>query len=265
METGDLSTEHVKIISNPSIDAAKELILHGLERGQAAMIVGSCEVFYKGRAASTLGAGERIVLITEDKALLIHRSYGYKPVNWQPAGCKFRVESKSGRTLEITGVRMKPLESVRITFLKLYCVLILHLSDESDILMYGSELEMKKAILHDPNIVENGFTPIMPEKQMLSGFVDIFGRDKSGNYTIIEIKKGKATREAALQLARYVEPLREKDPRVRGILVAEGMAKGTEKSMASLKLEYKRISAKKCSDILRKVTKSDEDEISNYF
>jgi RecB family endonuclease NucS len=255
----------VKTSGNPSLGEAKELITDALERGMAALIVGSCEISYKGRASSTLGAGERIVFITKDKALLIHRSYGYKPVNWQPAGCKFRVESRSDNKLEITGVRMKPLESVRITFGRIYSVLVLDLSDESAILMYGSELEMKKAVLYDPNIVENGFTPITSEKRIPSGFVDIFGRDKDGKHTIIEIKKGKATREAALQLARYVEPFRRQDPHVRGILVAEGMAKGTEKSIASLNLEYRRLSIKKCSEILRKISRNEEEVISDYF
>lgn len=257
--------EPVNVSGSPSLDEAKKLVVSALERGMAAMIVGSCEISYKGRASSTLGTGDRIVFITKDKALLIHRSYGYKPVNWQPTGCKFRVESKSDGKLEITGVRMKPLESVRIIFGKIYSILVLDLSDESDIFMYGTELEMKKAILYDPDMVENGFTPIALEKEIPSGFVDIYGRDKYGNHTIIEIKKGKATREAALQLARYVEPFRKQDPHFRGILVAEGLAKGTEKSLASLNLEYRRLSIKKCSETLRKVSRNEEEEISDYF
>jgi RecB family endonuclease NucS len=259
------SNEPVRTSSNPSLSVAKELIQDALRRAEAVIMIGSCEIFYKGRASSTLGLGERIVLITEDKALLIHRSYGYKPVNWQPAGCRFRVEVGSGNRLEITGVRMKPLESVRITFDRLHSVSVLDLSDESKILMYGSELEMKKAILHDPSLVEEGFTPITSEKEMPAGFVDIFGKDKNGNYTIIEIKKGKATRGAALQLAKYVETFRKQESHVRGILVAESMARGTEKSIASLDLEYKRLSTKKCSEILRKVSRNEEEEISDYF
>jgi RecB family endonuclease NucS len=263
---GDLeSSRPVRVSANPTLKEAKELVAAALESGKATLIVGSCDISYKGRASSTLGAGERIIFITRDKALLIHRAFGYKPVNWQPAGCKFRVELRPDDRLEVTGVRMKPLESVRIIFGRIYSVLVLDLSDESDILMYGSELEMKKAILYDPDIIESGFTPIKSEKETPTGFVDIFGKDKNGNGTIIEIKKGKATRDAALQLARYVEPFRKQDHHIRGILVAEGLARGTERSIASLNLEYKRLSIKKCIEIIRRVSRDHEEAISDYF
>jgi RecB family endonuclease NucS len=257
--------EHVKTSTNPSSISASIFIQDGLRRAKAVLVIGSCEISYKGRASSTLRKGERMVMITEDKALLIHRSYGYKPVNWQPAGCKFRIQVDSDDRLEITGVRMKPLESVKIIFDRVYLICLLNLSDKSEILMHGSELEMKNAILYDPSIVEKGFTPIASEKQMPSGFVDVFGKDQDGNYTIIEIKKGKATREAALQLARYVGTLRKQDSQVRGILVAESLAKGTQKSIASLNLEFKRLSPRKCSEVLRKVKRNEEEEISDYF
>lgn len=259
------SKRPVEISANPSVDYAKNLVQDALRKAKAVIIIGLCEILYKGRASSALGAGERVVLITADKALIIHRSHGYRPVNWQPTGCRFRVEQHSDNRLEVTAVRMRPLESVKITFSKLYLVCVLGLSDESEILMHGSELEMKKAILCDPSLIEEGFVPITSEKEMPTGFADIFGKDRNGNYTIIEIKRGKATKEAALQLSRYVETIRKGDPSARGILIAESMAKGTQKSIALLNLEYKRLNPRKCSEVLRKTQRNEEEEISDYF
>jgi RecB family endonuclease NucS len=257
--------EPVKASVNPSASDSRTLIREALERSEAILIIGVCEILYKGRASSTLGSGERIVIITKDKALLIHRSCGYRPVNWQPAGCSFRVEKISGDRLEITAVRMKPLESVKIFFDRIYLTCALDLMDESRIYLYASESDMKKAILHKPSLIEDGFSPITAEKEMSTGFVDVLGRDRQRNYVIIEIKRGRATREAVMQLARYVEVFRKENPNTRGMLVAESLAKGAERALASLNLEFKRLSPKKCSEILREVQKNEEKEIMDYF
>nr|MDO8100332.1 endonuclease NucS [Candidatus Njordarchaeota archaeon] len=256
--------EPVKVSVNPLATDAKKVIEEALEKGKTIVVVGSCEISYKGRASSTLGVGERIVIITNDKALLIHRSYGYRAVNWQPAGCSFRVQQSSNK-LEITAVRMRPIESVKVAFDKLYSVSVLDLIDESKLCLYASELDMKKAILYRPSLVEDGFSPITSEKEMVTGFVDVFGKDKNGNYVIVEIKRGKATRDAALQLARYIEDIRKKDRSVRGILVAENITKEAQRSIVSLNLEFRRLSPKKCSNILREIEKSEETEITDYI
>lgn len=257
--------EPAKVRINPSPADSKLFIQEALEKSKAVLIVGSCDVLYKGRASSTLGNGERIIMITEDKALLIHRSQGYRAVNWQPAGCRFRVDQSSEKNLEITAVRMKPLESVKITLNSIYLICVLDLLDESEIYLYASELDMKKAILYRPNLIEDGFVPIASEKEIPTGFVDILGRDGEGNDTIIEIKRGKATREAVLQLARYIELFRKDSPKTRGILVAESLAKGAQKAIASLSLEFKKLNPKKCSEILGEKQKNEEKEITEYL
>jgi hypothetical protein len=257
--------EPAKVRINPSLVDSKLSIQEALEKSKAILLVGPCEVHYKGRASSTLGNGERIVLITEDRALLIHRSQGYRAVNWQPPGCRFRVEQNSGKDLEITAVRMKPLESVKISLSSVYLICVLDLHDESEISLYASELEMKKAILYRPNLIEDGFIPIASEKETPKGFVDILGRDRNGNNTILEIKRGKATREAVLQLARYIGVFRKQNPTTRGILVAENLAKGAQRAITSLNLEFKKLSPKRCSEILSEHKKDGGNEITEYL
>jgi hypothetical protein len=257
--------EPAKVRTNPSLVDSKPFIQEALEKSKAVLLVGSCEVYYKGRASSTLGNGERIVLITEDRALLIHRSQGYRAVNWQPPGCRFRVEQNPGKNLEITAVRMKPLESVKISLNSIYLICVLDLQDESEISLYASELDMKKAILYRPSLIEDGFVPIASEKETPKGFVDILGRDRNGNVTIIEIKRGRATKEAVLQLARYTEVFRKQNPTTRGILVAENLAKGAQKAIALLNLEFKKLNPKRCSEILSENKKKRGNEITEYL
>ena len=256
--------EPFKVCVDPSATDAKKVIDEALEKSLAIVVIGSCEILYRGRASSALGAGERILIITNDKALLIHRSYGYRPVNWQPAGCNFRVHQASNK-LEITAVRSKPLESVNVVFDKIYSISILNLVDESKLCLYASEMDMKKAILYRPSLIEGGFTPITSEKEIVTGFVDVFGRDKNGNYVIVEIKRGRATKTAALQLARYTEDLRKGGSNVRGILVAENVTKGAQRSITSLNLEFKRLSPRRCSTILQEIQRIEEKELTDYF
>ncbi len=257
--------EPARVRINPSAADSRLLIQEALEKSKTILIVGSCGVLYKGRASSTLGNGERIVIITEDKALLIHRGRGYRAVNWQPPGCRFSIEQPPGIHLEITAVRMRPLESVKISLNSIYVICTLDLLDESEICLYASELDMKKAILYRPSLIEDGFVPITSEKEVATGFVDVLGRDREGNETVIEIKRGRATRDAVFQLARYIEVFRKKNPKTRGILVAESLAKGAQKAISSLNLEFRKLNPKKCSEILGEKRGNKEDEITEYL
>jgi len=257
--------EPAKVRINPSPSDSKQLIREALEKSNALLVIGSCEVHYKGRASSTLGEGERIIIITEDKALLIHRSRGYRAVNWQPPGCRFSIDQPPGMNLEITAVRMKPLESVKISFNSIYVICAMNLLDDSEIYLYASELDMKRAILFKPNLIEDGFVPVASEKEIPTGFVDILGRDRNGNDTVIEIKRGRASRNAVLQLARYIEVFRKQSPKTRGILVAESLARGAQKAISSLNLEFKKLSPKKCSEILGEKNVNEGKEITEYL
>jgi len=69
---------------------------------------------------------------------------------------------------------------------------------------------MHRAILLKPELLEWGFKPISWEKHVQPGFVDIYGEDKNGKLVIVEVKRKTATKENALQLAKYIEPIKSK-------------------------------------------------------
>jgi RecB family endonuclease NucS len=210
-------------LERPSLEEAEELARRAFLERKNLIIVGNCWVDYKGRASSKLKAGERIVLIKEDGSVLVHRPTGYEPVNWQPPGCIFQTQVRD-KVLQIRAVRRKPSESVRLFFDRLYLVSLLSLADVGEFSLYASEEDMQKAVLLMPSLIETEFKPISYEKKVEPGFIDVYGTDKDGNFVVVEIKRKTAGRDAALQLAKYVDSVRNSvNRKVRGILAAPHM------------------------------------------
>lgn len=237
---------------NPNVTDAEMAVKDAISQRKTLLVIGNCWVHYLGRAKSKLEPGERILIIKEDGSVLVHRSVGYEPVNWQPPGCIFHVLAKND-VLEIRAVRRKPAESVKVYFDKIYMVSALSLVDSGRFSLYASEGDMQKAILLEPSLLEEGFKPISYEKKVEPGFVDVYGVDKSGKLVVAEIKRKTAGKGAALQLAKYIDAVKGRANReVRGILVAPNIAKDVQRLLATLGLEFKALDPRKCAEILKR-------------
>ena len=244
------------VLTEPTLAEAAVLIEKAFSQRRTLVVAGACHVHYVGRATSKLEQGERLLIIKSDGSLLVHRPVGYEPVNWQPAGGIFHVEIKSDG-LEVHGVRQKPRESVRVTFAKVFMVSSLNLLDSGAFLLNASEDDMHRAILLKPELLEEGFKPISWEKKVEPGFVDIYGEDKNGKLVIVEVKRKTASKEAALQLAKYIEPIKAKVNReVRAILAAPSLGKDVQRMLVTLGLEYKELDPKICAEVLKKTENS---------
>jgi endonuclease len=240
------------VLVNPDVAEAEKKINEAIAQHKTLLVVGKCWVHYLGRAKSKLEPGERILIIKEDGSLLVHRSVGYEPVNWQPPGCIFHSKTKDN-VLEVHAVRQKPPESVRVFFDQINLISSLSLVDSGQFSLYASEEDMQKAILLKPSLLEEGFKPISYEKKVEPGFVDVYGMDKDGKLVVVEIKRKTAGKEAALQLAKYIDAIRSRaDREVRGILAAPSIAKDVQRTLVTLGLEFKQMDPKKCADTLRK-------------
>jgi len=155
--------------------------------------------------------------------------------------------------LQIKAVRRKPSESVRISFDNVFLLSVLSLVDKGEFALHASEGDMQKAILMEPSLVEDGFKPITYEKKVEPGFVDVYGVDKAGRFVVVEIKRKTASREAALQLAKYVEAVRGLVNReVRGVLAAPNLAKGVQRLLETLGLDFRALDPRKCAEVLSK-------------
>jgi len=240
------------VLKSPTFTEACGIIEKALKQKRVLIVVGKCNVHYSGRARSTLEVGERLLIIKEDGALLVHRPVGYEPVNWQPTGSVFHVQTKEAE-LEVHGVRQKPRESVRVNFSEIYMVSAFQLNDAGEFLLHATEEDMHRAILLKPDLLEEGFKPISWEKKVKPGFVDIYGEDKHGKLVIVEVKRKAATKEAALQLAKYIEPMKSKINReLRGVLVAPSLGKDVQRVLVTLGLEFRKLDPKKCAEVLKK-------------
>ena len=193
-----------------------------------------------------------MLVIKSDGAVLVHRPVGYEPVNWQPSGSNFHVHINENQ-LEIRGVRQKPRESVTLTFDSVFMISSMNLLDSGEFILNASEYDMHKAVLLKPSLLEEGFKPISYEKHIEPGFVDIYGEDKNGKLVVVEVKRKTAGKEAALQLARYIDAIKTKANRpLRGVLAAPSLGKDVQRMLATLGLEFKALDPKVCAEVLKK-------------
>jgi len=240
------------VLVEPELQEALTLVREGLAKRKTLFLVGVCRVDYKGRAESKLGPGERVLLVKEDGAVLVHRPTGYEPVNWQPEGCLFQTRMMDDR-LVIRAIRSKPREVLTLTFNQVNLAAQLHLVDRSEFILYASERDMRQAVLLNPELIEPGFKPITYEKKVEPGFVDVYGVDRDGRFVVVEIKRKTAGCGAVLQLAKYVGSIKSVVNReVRGVLAAPSMAKGVQRLLVTLGLDFKPLDPRKCAEILHK-------------
>ncbi|MEM2901719.1 MAG: endonuclease NucS [Candidatus Bathyarchaeia archaeon] len=212
------------------------------------LLVGRCEVNYVGRARSTLECGDRVILVKEDGSIIVHRPYGYQPVNWQPPGCVFHVKKLGERCL-LKAVRRRPRESLEVTFTHIYMIQGFSLKDEGKFSLHVSEVEMKRALTLKPELLEPGFRVLRPEKPVRPGFVDLYGVDREGRSVVVELKRTAADRPAILQLFKYIESLGGRGA-VRGVIAAPCLAKGAQRLIEQMGLEFKRVDPKECAEVL---------------
>jgi len=254
--------EPLLALLNPSVEKAVSLVKDAFSKRQGLLIIGNCWVDYRGRASSKLESGERIAVFKEDGSVLVHRPVGYEPVNWQPPGCLFNVYT-AGNILQIKAVRRKPPESVKISFDRVYLLSALNLVDEGEFALHASEEDMQKAVLLTPSLIEDGLKPISYEKKVEPGFVDVYCEDQAGKFVVIEIKRKPASKQAALQLAKYVEAVRSiVNKEVRGVLAAPSLGKGVQRLLTTLGLEFKALDPRKCAEVL---SKPETKQLAEFF
>jgi RecB family endonuclease NucS len=250
--TGDY-TLNLIVREKPRLEEAAAFLKSSINGKLLSIVIGECRVDYEGRAASRLEPGERVVIVKQDGAVLVHGPIGYSPINWQPSTSVIEVYYRDDTGLVIHAVRDKPREYLTITFNRVDLLVSGKLFDPGSFIMYVDEGEMRDVIVSNPSIIEEGLRVLSIEKPVGDGYVDIYAVDKSGRHVVIELKRITATREAALQLYKYVEALaRELGERPRGILVAPAFSPTALETLLKLGLEYRYVDLKKIWELLKR-------------
>ena len=194
---------HHLVVPTPQ-DTLNFLQEHLQHRKCLLQLVAECEVTYVGRAMSTAEAGDYMTLIKPDGCLMVHGPVGVKPRNWQPNTDALTAKLEDGLVV-LTGFRRSPRESVSIRILECFTLQAFSLREDTGFVLSSSEADMQRVLRQQPELIEPGLSIIDHELPTGVGSVDLYARDMQGCPVVIELKRGKATHEAAHQLARYVE------------------------------------------------------------
>jgi hypothetical protein len=236
----DGTPQGVSTLVAPGAVTARAFLDDALDRDALVTVFGRCTVEYDGRAASTLGPGDRHLMLKPDGSALVHTEEGQQPVNWQPPGCTHDASVDGGR-LRLRSERTTPREVLLVEFETVDHVAAFDASDDEAFALTGTEADLRERILEDPDLVEPGFTPLATERDTAAGAVDVYGEDERGRVVVLELKRRRVGPDAAGQLSRYVDALRRElhaDTDVRGILVAPSVTDRARRLLAEQGLEF---------------------------
>jgi len=155
--------------------------------------------------------------------------------------------------LMLIASRSQPRETVSIEYRSIEFTITTDLRDAAQFFLHVTEEQMKQAILISPELVEKGLKPLEAEKSLgEAGFTDIYAEDESGRIVVVEIKRSAASKDAVLQLQRYLETLRGRvDKPIRGIIAAPELRKSAQSTLENSKLEFVQLSPERCFAVLK--------------
>jgi RecB family endonuclease NucS len=230
----------VTTLHRPTHRDALEALSAAFDRGELVTLFGRCTVEYDGRAASSLGSGDRLVILKPDGTALVHTDEQRTPVNWQPPGSEHHAAVRDGR-LRVRSEREKPAETLDVRFERVHQLSALPVTGGRAVDVLGSEEDLRQRVLEEPELVEAGFEPEATERETAAGPVDVFGHDSEGRPVVVELKRRRVGPDAAGQLSRYVDALARELPdgvEVRGVLVAPSVTDRARELLSERGLEY---------------------------
>jgi RecB family endonuclease NucS len=219
---GDRRRMTVTTLHRPTHRDALAHLESAFRRGDLVTVFGQCTVEYDGRAASSLGPGDRLLLLKPDGSALVHTDEKRTPVNWQPPGCDHFASVRDGR-LRVRSVRRSPEELLDVRFVCVHHLAAYDVTDPDDIDLVGSEADLKEHVVSHPERIDPGFEPLSTERETAAGPMDVYGQDAEGRPVAVELKRRRVGPDAVGQLRRYVDALERElgdGVDVRGILVA---------------------------------------------
>jgi RecB family endonuclease NucS len=206
------------------------------------LIIGDCMIDYRGRARSFLDWGERIIIIKQDGAVLVHQPVMREPVNWQPSGSKTDFSVKDD-LLILRSRHTRPPEKMKITFRTVKIIATSTLYDKAKLVISGMETDIVNEIINNPGIIEEGLRISKREKHVKSGMIDLFGYDCEHIPVVIEVKRSLATISAVHQLRMYVSDIKKDvdTANVRGILCAPRIPDMIKKLLTDYNMEWREV------------------------
>jgi endonuclease len=219
-----------------------------LERNETVIIAATCEVSYYGKVESYLPRGDRIIIVKNDKTLLVHQPDGVNPINYMKEGTEVKVVIEDGEiNLKAKHLFLKDFLDAKIH--QIHFVNNHKLEDGRNIEVVGSEADMSDMIYENPMLIEKGFKPFSREEHNKYGYVDVFGTDKDGKIVVIECKRDNADFKAVQQLHRYIHKICKskgiKEENIRGIIASQKISSNAKAMLEELGYSFVSVSPPK--------------------
>ncbi len=230
----------------PSINKLFPELLASVRNRKTVVLIAKCNIKYNGRAISKIDWGERIILIKEDKTILVHRKFGSEPINWQPA--EGYIEIEKNKSIYIHAFKIKPKENLLIEIKDVILFTSIKLLDEAIFEMGLTEKDIYKAIKFSPEIIEPEFRIKSMQKRIKTGITDFIGVDKSGRDVIVEIKKNSVKTDDVKQLHKYFKIFSNKN--WRGVILAPNISSKAMELLTQYNLEYIKLDINNCIKVL---------------
>lgn len=237
-------------------------IKNGLSKGELITLFCECSVSYSGRAESELETGERLVVIKQDRSVMVHQPTGSTPINYMKPDSSVS-PSIVDDELVIDTRNLSDKDYLSIHISKVYSLVKRRLHDGASLELVGTEKDMSNMIRENPGEIGEWFTAVSREEHTEFGFIDVYGHDEEGNLVIVECKRYTAGVSAVQQLRRYVEKvasLKGIGPsKVRGVLAAPSLARNAEGMIEEWGYEFVHVSPPKRHRKFKKSQRSLDD------
>lgn len=220
------------VIDSPSVDTVTDWFERQQHRNATISLFVRCEVVYDGRASSELATGDRFIICKPDNAFVVHTDSGCDPQNWMPPGGSITITDTD--PLTITAKRNDPKEVIDVICDEVYHGSFMQIEDTAELKLQGSERDLQEYIFNNPDVFEDGFRATEMERETPAGPIDIWGYDKDGQPTVLELKRRTGGPDDAEQLHRYMNHL---DAKARGVLIAPSVSDRAEEILNTHNLE----------------------------
>lgn len=224
--------------SDNMLDSTNKII-NAHSAGKAVIIVGKCIVDYNGKAWTHLDEGRRTVRINPSGAVVVSGTKSVKPKNWQTSDANTRIDIDDDNHMVIESKSSSPEEILEVRLTNIHKS-IHYKPPESDVEVEGTENDLHKKLISNPEYIEDGLKILEHEKTINTGDIDLFGVDSCNNEVIIEVKRKKAQIKNVDQLNRYMNTYNS-EKKLRGILVAPDITESAKEYLQNHQYEFSKI------------------------
>lgn len=210
------------------------------------MIFCRCNITYRGRIDAQLELGDRLIVIKDCGAVLVHAGAGLMPRNWMPTGTTL-AEITPGRHWRFSYHKRD--EDLDVYIDTIYSDVTHPVVLSGPLIKTGVEREMCELLVQQMERIEPGLELVGREFATPVGPIDILAKDPLGLPVVVEVKRQRVSgAETVYQVLRYLDALEQmpggEGVRARGILVGPGLARTVGPLLAKHHIGFVRLAYK---------------------